>query len=273
MRNLIVQVDILGTVKENKMHGYFSQLYDASKNGFMKYAKKYGADYMCIHAKQYPLHATYERFQIFEESFDGYDMILYVDCDIIPTQEAPNIFEEYAGVSFAAFSEGSVFYGNNKEIQKEFGLYGKMENIINRRLQKGYIQEEKEYLSDEWLENTYFNGGVFLISKDTRVKVREKGLDRYLKQYALYDQSAMNKMIYENNISFTHLSYKYNGLFHFYDNSIKAKIIKQSYFIHFCGPMKNLYVILENGLGYDWQNKIFSENEIYSLLEQEAVNI
>ena len=130
MKNLIVQVDIPGEVKENKMHGYYENLYDNSKERFMQYAKKNGADYLCIHTSKYPLHATYERFQIFGENFDCYDMILYVDCDIIPTKSAPNIFAEYSDVAFAAFSEGSVFYGNNKELQKEFNFNSRMENIL-----------------------------------------------------------------------------------------------------------------------------------------------
>lgn len=270
MKNLIVQVDIQGKCKENKMHGYFTDLYENSKQEFIYYAKKVNADYLCIHTQNYPLHATYERFQIFEEAFDNYDMILYVDCDIIPTHSAPNIFEEYSLAEFAAFSEGSVFYGNNRELQTEFNLNSRMENIINRRFQKGYIQEEQQYLSEDWLENTYFNGGVFLISKSARLKIRKAGMERYLKQYALYDQSSMNRMIYENNIPFTHLSYKYNGLFHFLDNPLKAKIIKSSYFVHFCGPMKNLYTILENEFGHNWQTKNISENDICAILDKKA---
>lgn len=270
MKNLIVQVDIPGEVKENKMHGYYENLYDNSKERFMQYAKKNGADYLCIHTSKYPLHATYERFQIFGENFDCYDMILYVDCDIIPTKSAPNIFAEYSDVAFAAFSEGSVFYGNNKELQKEFNFNSRMENIINRRIEKGYLQEEQKYLSEEWLENSYFNGGVFLINKSTRIALRKNGLKSYLQSYALFDQSAMNRMIYENDIPFSHLSYKYNGLFHFYDNRMKAKIIKNSYFIHFCGPMKNLYNALEKVIGNNWKDKRLSEEELLMVLDKNA---
>lgn len=270
MKNLIVQVDIQGKCNENKMHGYFTELYENSKHKFIRYAKKVNADYLCIHKQNYSLHPTYERFQLFEECFDNYDMILYVDCDIIPTQAAPNIFKEYSSSKFAAFSEGSVFYGNNNELQTEFNLNFRLENIIRRRFQKGYIQEEQQYLSEYWLENMYFNGGVFLVSKATRIKIRNAGLGRYLKEYALYDQSAMNRMIYENSIDFTHLSYKYNGLFHFFDNSLKAKIIKSSYFIHFCGPMKNLYNILVNEFGHNWQAANISENDICVILDKTA---
>lgn len=273
MRNLIVQVDIPGKVTENVMHGYFEDLYETSKIEFSRYAKKIGADYLCIHYKRYSLHPTYERFQIFEEEFDKYDTILYVDYDIIPIRSSNNIFEEYKGKDFVAFSEGSVFYGNNKEIIDEFQVSGRMDNIIKRRMDKGYIQEESEYLTQEWLENNYFNGGVFLISQDARKKARKKGIDRYLKKFSLFDQSAMNKMICENNIPFTHLSYKYNGLFHFFSNEIKAKIINQSYFIHFCGPMKNIYVELEKQYGKEWYLLDLSEKAIYDIVSSSALII
>ena len=270
MNNLIVQADIPGKMKENKMHGYFEQLYEDSKKEFMQYAKNTGADYLCIHAPKYKLHATYERFQIFEERFDGYDMILYADSDMIPVRNAPDIFKEYQDAAFAAFSEGSVFYGNNSELQKEFGLHSRMENIISRRMDKGYLQEEQKYLSNEWLENRYFNGGVFLIHKSARMTARSNGLEHCFKPYALYDLSAMNRLIYENKIPFTHLSYKYNGLFHFYSNELKAKVIKRSYFIHFCGPMKNLYAVLEQEFGHGWQNQDIPEHEICALLDKHA---
>lgn len=270
MRNLVVQVDIPGKVTDNVMHGYFNKLYDTSKTEFAKYAKNIGADYLCIHCKRYSLHPTYERFQIFEEEFDQYDNILYLDCDIIPASNAKNIFEEYKENDFAAFSEGSVFYGNNKEISEEFKITGRMENIIKRRNDKGYTDEEGEYLSQEWLENTYFNGGVFIISQRTRKKVRERGLENYLRMFSLFDQSALNKMVYENNIPFTHLSYKYNGLFHFYSNEIKSKIISKSYFIHFCGPMKNIYDELTKEYGDDWFKKKLNEEKIFKVVTKAA---
>lgn len=54
------------------------------------------------------------------------------------------------------------------------------------------------------------------------------------------------------------------------DNPLKAKIIKSSYFVHFCGPMKNLYTILENEFGHNWQTKNISENDICAILDKKA---
>jgi len=266
MRNLIVQVDIPGKVTDNVMHGYFDSLYETSKIQFAQYAKIVGADYLCIHCSRYPLHPTYERFQIFEEEFEQYDNILYVDCDIVPSADAKDIFREYEGKDFVAFSEGAVFYGNNKEISEKLKISGRMENIIKRRTDKGYIQEESQYLSNEWLENQYFNGGVFLVSKNARRIVRNAGLNNYLQAFSLFDQSAMNKMIFELNIPFTQLSYKFNGLFHFYDNEKKSKVISSSYFIHFCGPMKNIYNELVNVYGKEWFNCRLSQQEIMDVV-------
>lgn len=273
MRNLIIQVDIPGKITDNVMHGYFNGLYETSKVQFIQYAKRVGADYLCIHCSRYPLHPTYERFQIFEEEFEQYENILYVDCDIVPSADAGDIFTEYEGKDFVAFSEGSVFYGNNKEISEEFQVSGRMENIIKRRMNKGYIQEESEYLSQEWFEHKYFNGGVFLVSKAARQKVRNAGLNNYLKYFSLFDQSAMNKMICELEIPFTHLSYKFNGMFHFYNNEIKSKIISQSYFIHFCGPMKNVYNELVNAYGNDWFRQSLSPEEILKIVSKCALAI
>jgi len=275
MKNLIVQVDIpdSNNFNQNAMHGYFKDLYETSKKEFLNYAKRFHADYLCIHTKAYDLEPSYERFQIFENKFDHYDNILYVDCDVIPKIDSPDIFHEYGGKGFAAFSEGAAFYGNNKELKDEFGIKSELEAIIKRRERKGYIKGELQYLSKDWLENIYFNNGVFLIDKKSLETLRKIDIKKYVKPFVLYDQSAMNKMIFENDIAFHHLSYKYNGMFHYLDDRMKSKVIASSYFVHFCGPMKNIYKELTKEFGCDWFCKCLNEKRLYDMVHNSAVFI
>jgi len=103
--------------------------------------------------------------------------------------------------------------------------------------------------------------------------LRKIDIKKYVKPFVLYDQSAMNKMIFENDIAFHHLSYKYNGMFHYLNDRMKTKVIASSYFVHFCGPMKNIYEELTKEFGCDWFCKCLNEKRLYDMVHNSAVFI
>ncbi len=269
MRNLILQIDIPTAETRNMMLGYHGELYNTSRRLFSEYAKKVEADYLCLGYRTLELHPCFERFQLFEERFDVYDHILYVDCDIIPKTTAPNVFKQYENRGLCAFPEGGAFYGNNRDVDSL--TEGKrLENLIERRRQKGYIEKEREFLSQEWLENQYFNSGVMLVDQDTRKQARIQGVAPYIQDFGMYDQAAFNKLAYEQQLPFTPLSYVYNGLFHIYPPENMPQAIRSCHFIHYAGPMKNIFFEMTQKLGDFWNLEDLDSTALQQIIVEHA---
>jgi len=104
MKNLIFQVQIPEdkNLKRKKTHFFSKELYAKSMISAQEYAKKVGAEYLCIkdHSFLNNESAAYQRIALFD--MDDYDYIFYIDSDAIVQECCPDIFkmgvEEFAAV-------------------------------------------------------------------------------------------------------------------------------------------------------------------------------
>lgn len=246
--------------------GYHQDLYQDSISRFTNYAKSIEADYLCIHKGVTGLNPTYERFQLFEERFDIYDNILYVDADAIPKLNAPNIFDLCDGSSLYAYPEGGTIY-NNIDETRALTNGQPLSDVPSVHLA---APDEIKHLSQYWRENRYFNAGIAIYGKKARQQIRQLNLRSYMeKRFSLKDQSALNIIVEKHNIPYIPLSYKFNGIFSIYkDKNIVAKVLKSCHFVHFCSSTKNFYPILKKYAGDNWQLEELSELQILSAINE-----
>jgi hypothetical protein len=105
MKRLILQVNIPMpklNYAYNKTFRYVEDLYDLSITQAKKYAERTDSEYMQITDCSFlpDKHPMYQRLKFFE--LDQYDEILYIDCDAVILNGAPNIFELYKDHEFSA---------------------------------------------------------------------------------------------------------------------------------------------------------------------------
>lgn len=100
MKNAIVQVFIPSN--HNHLNWQNDEVLMLSMALVKEYAKRIGADYYLIDTAKLNMgHPTWERFQLLEDHWwDKYEQILYLDTDVFPWLETPNIFDEFKTDAF-----------------------------------------------------------------------------------------------------------------------------------------------------------------------------
>ncbi len=123
----------------------------------LRYCMKYGLQYQyCSDPSYWKLYPGagpgFERFQLFEEVFDGYDYILYLDTDILLSADAPNLFDIYKGVDIASFN---------------------WPNTLDLALFDGGGWLSTSGIPIEQYKDRYVAGGMYLMSRKFRVHLRD----------------------------------------------------------------------------------------------------
>ena len=211
--NLVFQVSIPGDESGNLMFSYRSHLYTSSCVSALKYSNRCHASYFCLRNKILDILSfhPWQRYVIFtDEIYDRFENILYVDSDVIIKPDAENVFERFSNRGFCATP---VLY-TNPDLEKP-----RLNNIL-RQCNKYNIDL-----------NCYFNSGVFLVDKKTRIKIRELNFLNYL----IFpednnDQPTINKLILDNDL-FYRLDWKFNFLCK--KNNFNSPRKEEAYFIHY----------------------------------------
>ena len=103
-KNAIVQIFIpaKGWEQEAHLNWQNNEVINLSTQLTRYYAKKNNADYFLItKGKIFFKHPTWERFQLFEDEWiNNFKNILYLDTDVFPWINAPNIFNYIDNNSF-----------------------------------------------------------------------------------------------------------------------------------------------------------------------------
>ncbi len=209
--NLVFQVNIDSGTRGYTMFSYVPDLYDYASKAAMEYAKRVGASYLVLRAPLLDIHdyhPAWQRYSIFEEAFDIYDWILYLDADVIA--RGPDIFATYQTPGFHAVpvldSDPFVEPARMASINRQAALF----NLDIA---------------------TYFNSGVFLVDRETRRAIRElKWKDRIL-DYNCEDQPTINKIVHDK-IGLTRMDWRFNFLLKRPDQSARAQ---EAFFLHFLG--------------------------------------
>lgn len=153
MRNLIWQYHIDTNRKYDGPHRKMVTMASAETVAF--YAMKYGAEYkMASHSRWwvngYHGGPAMERFQLLDEEYDVYDNILYIDTDILISNDAPNIFDEYSGASIAGIHQ--------------------MHSRDRTLLEEGWLKNE--FPNPQRYRDSYVNGAILMLSRGFRQYLR-----------------------------------------------------------------------------------------------------
>jgi len=180
------------------------------------YAKKIGADFLCIKEKKLAKSTPHwDKFQI-NELLLKYERILYVDTDLIIREDCPNLFDVVPKTLLGAFNE-APFTDRSKELLidccKEYGI-----------------------TLPTW-NGKYYNTGVLVLSQIHR-SLFEKPEKEY---FSFYEQSYLNMMIAYLGVKMYDLNHKYNRM------TCMDRFIGEerfaSYIIHYAGYPNLNYVI------------------------------
>ncbi len=233
MRNLIVQYYIRGDGKKYK-YDKVPEWALVSRRSFESYARTYDVEYMWYEGKhlQKAPHPYFESLRVvFDESFDKYDYILYVDCDVYATNTVDNIFD-YAEV---IGDVGGVMDRHVTELDEDLVKYIAKKN---QTFENGWFNYEVEahdairrhYQNDfKWKKSTthpeldqFINSGVILWSLGGRFKAREKFKsmsDYHIRipfgptnghKFQSYDQCYLNAMLAMLDFDVTELPLRFN---------------------------------------------------------------
>ena len=209
--NLVLQVNIDSGRRGNSMFSFVPDLYDYASRAAMAYAKKVGASYMVLRKPVldiYDYHPAWQRYVMFEEAFDIYDQILYLDADVVAS--GPDIFERYNEPGFHAVpvldSDPDVGPGIMASINRQVSLF------------------------DLDLPS-YFNSGVILVDKKTRQQIRALQWQTRILDYNKEDQPTINKIV-QDEIGLKRMDWKFNCLLKRQDQLNRAS---RAFFVHFLG--------------------------------------
>jgi len=215
--NLVFQVNIDSGTRGYTMFSFVPDLYDYASRAAMEYARKVGASYLVLRQSVLDIcdyHPAWQRYAIFEQAFDIYDWILYLDADVVAG--GPDIFARYNTSGFYAVpvleSDPDVEPGRMGSIIRQAALF-------NLDLP------------------SYFNSGVFLVDRATRKKIRDLQWKERILDYNCEDQPTINKIVQEE-IGLATMDWRFNFLLKRPDQMARAK---EAFFVHFLG--KDLFHI------------------------------
>lgn len=187
----IVQVDISldkynMDKKKSRVIGRQDKVVELSKQRFAEYAKKYGHDHHVITEPRLGYqHPVWERLDFWFNPnwFEKYDEILYVDTDVFPTDNAPDIFEHGKGLK----------------------CYCRIPHFKAKRERNGIFLD----VDADTYRNTLFNAGVILINKELVDKT--KGIvQKYREERFTDDSVLLNYAIMNSDIPVEQINKKFN---------------------------------------------------------------
>lgn len=201
---------------------------DASRKNIAEYAARIGAEHRFDHNPRYFASTLgneskyYGAFRpIYDESFDEYDNVLFLDCDIFAVDNLQeNIFD-----SFSPEAEIGMCTEPFQPKQRTISL-GQITSQKDEKWAKVIKQTWDADLprTDEDLLQVY-NSGVVLYSREARIKAREKFVDfkEYINKirssglinfYAL-DQNYLHAMIFICGMNLQEMHNGWNSYIHY----------------------------------------------------------
>lgn len=135
------------------------EILNITRDSIKSYAERCGADYIELTGNQNPIWPMANKYRLHQVT-SKYNKTLYLDCDVIISPNADNIFDETPNDKISAYDEYEVW-----QLKNETRWIEQQQDTIIRRL------NEKE-LHDKYLDNgrtifpnSMINGGVLVIPK------------------------------------------------------------------------------------------------------------
>ncbi len=206
-----------------------------------RYADRIGCDFKIIDHRKYPTWGSpkWEIFQI-TDFLDKYDRVLYLDADILITEEAPDIFEEVDTDGLGCVLEETGKVANTDH------------RYVNHILR--YFYTERGAINPNYDAVDYLNSGVLLLSQCHRDLFQDKSekTRKFFNKYKdfLQDQTYINYNVDTRNIKLHPISRRYNFLVRPQNlckwiegyPMVSHNIVLQNdvAFLHFVGPLKEI---------------------------------
>lgn len=208
------------------------------------YCKKYGIDHYISRkpainfkwARNWLENTFFEKYQCLSLFDKGYDQVLYLDCDVLVTPVAENIFERYDKIdTFYAYEEshevgiiGETLYGQKADIMDRDPYVNR---VLNNKVNFKWKKNKK-------IKYEYYNAGVQLYGRDVIDHIQDRDKFCSLKHlnhiYDFGDQTYINTLLQKYNVNTESIDYSYNRM-SFQDRDLKNKRYEAN-FIHYSGP-------------------------------------
>jgi len=179
MKKLVFQVDIPGP-EGFTLLSHNTPIYKHSKEKAQKYAKRVKADYLCLNDNRFvPEYAAhFQKFAIIDPYFSKYDMILWMDSDLIFYDHTPDLF---------------VFAKDRDEL---------------------FFANMEDHMSRITLLPNYFNSGLMLFKREMINQLSNweevYKVNKYFKS-KLGEQHCFNKIVYDYHPDYFKLSRHFNS--------------------------------------------------------------
>lgn len=196
-----------------------SELLDITRESIQSYAKRCNADYIELSGDQHPYWPMANKYRLYQVT-SVYKKTLYLDCDIVIREDAPNIFDNTPDDKISAYDEYDV-WTQNGDVQ---WIKDQQELIIQRFCSPEF--REKFLDNGAFIEpKRMLNGGVLVIPNELSDYYKQPD-DVYPKQWC-FDQNLLTLMLPEDKLH--NLDRRYNCLYSSRDFYVNHK---DSYFIH-----------------------------------------
>jgi hypothetical protein len=194
-------------------------LLDITRDSIKSYAKKCGADYIELSGDQHPYWPMANKYRLHKIT-STYKKTLYLDCDVLVTENAPDIFQSTPDDAISAYDE----YENWKVKRNVEWIKTEQEMILRKFLDDEYTPN---YIKNgAFLEpKSMINGGVLVIPKKLSDYFRQPD-KQYPKQWC-FDQNLLTLILPKDKLF--KLDKKYNCT---YNSNNFYSSHKEAYFIH-----------------------------------------
>jgi len=230
------------------------------------YAENCGAEYQFyeepfFHEHSVFSHETHEKLRIiYDETYDDYDTVVYVDTDIIPHSNAKNIFESVKETSSYIESYEKGMIGASvlpviEEVPTTNARFA-LDLFEAHNLAPIEIDVPKEAGTKFKKIYKWYNTGVMVWTKEDRIRARNEWQHFYNfkqsahKKFTQTDEGWFNIQVQKNNFPIKNLDVSWNTTPHFY----REINIPSANFYHFSG-----------GKGKDFIENDRKFNEFYEI--------
>ena len=218
------------------------ELLDITRAGVKKYAEKCGADYIELSGDQNPDWTMSNKYRL-NRVAKSYDKTLYLDCDIVVKDDAPNIFELTPDDKISAYDEYEIF----KQRNDTAWIRNQQEHIFITTLSSFSDDIKEEYITNgEFITESMINGGVLVIPNALADYYKQPS-SPYTKFWC-FDQHLLTLELPEEK--FNNLTYKFNCE---YEGKDFWYFTHDAHFIHLNGlnnkPDFRKYVLNQFSLG------------------------
>lgn len=178
-----------------------------------RYARDCGVEFHVL--REYEDGATphFAKFKLLEIASRKFDRVLYLDADILVTEQAENIFEQFTCAL-------------HDEFQTPYGKPNRVVGLAMTELRRNF---------DADFQPPYFNTGVMLLDKKTLTGLADRLSSIEWMRLVLWEQCQLNYELRRLGQPIEMLPPKWNFQYGWTNNDVSLGVPPDTCFVHFCG--------------------------------------